>query len=588
MFIVLKNSRIAYLFPLIILTLLLYLTAMRAPFEFDDRERIVDNPAIRNLSNIPAFFYSRELMPFGGEIYRPLSDASFAIEYSVWGNNPRGYHTTNILIHIINSILLYILLQQTFRSEKVSFAASILFAWHPVLTEAVIWVKGREDLLVASFYLLTLLLYRSYGRGGAFKFLPMISFSLALLSKEMAITIPIILLMFDIYERKDIVIWRYIPYVVIAILYLLARYLVLGQVAQTEYWGGGILQTLYTMSRVIMYYIKLLIFPVNLCLDYLGYKVSRNIGEPYVMLSIVSVLLMVASGAYLLWRNYIIGFSILWFFVTLLPVSNVVPLKILLAERFLYLPSIGMAFIYASVSRSISWNRYGRIAMAIVMVSFASLTIHREYAWILSSRLWEDTARKMPYNDSAHLNLGSIYLDEGRFKEAIRESSIALSLNPFDPEAYVNRGLGYASMQKRDEALRDYRQALLINPGLPNAHHNIGSLYLASAEALKAVEEFEKEMRINPNKKTVYGLYEAYILVGNEAFERKDLAYAVEVYKKALELLKEREEGYLNLALTYSKMGERDAAIRAYEELMRLRPDMAPAVREKIGALRQP
>lgn len=588
MFIVLKNSRIGYLFPLIILTLLLYLTAMRAPFEFDDRERIVDNPAIRNLSNIPAFFYSRELMPFGGEIYRPLSDASFAIEYSVWGNNPRGYHTTNIFIHIINSILLYILLQQVFRSERVSFAAAILFAWHPALTEAVIWVKGREDLLVASFYLLTLLLYRSYGMGGAFKFLPMISFSLALLSKEMAITIPIILLMFDIYERKGIVIWRYIPYVVIAILYLLVRYLVLGQVAQTEYWGGGILQTLYTMSRVIVYYIKLLIFPVNLCLDYLGYKVSRNFGEPYVMLSIISILLMVASGVYLLWRNHIIGFSILWFFVTLLPVSNVVPLKILLAERFLYLPSIGMAFIYASLSRSISWSRYGRLAMVIVMVSFASLTIDREYAWILSSRLWEDTVRKMPYNDRAHLNLGSIYLDEGRFKEAIRESSIALSLNPFDPEAYVNRGLGYASMQKREEALRDYRQALLINPGLPNAHHNIGGLYLASAEALKAVEEFEKEMRINPNKKTVYRLYEAYILAGNEAFERKDLAYAVEVYKKALELLKEREEGYLNLALTYSKVGERDAAIRVYEELMRLRPDMAPAVREKIGALRQP
>ncbi len=534
MFVRLKNSRLAYLLPLIVLTLLLYLTAIWAPFEFDDRERIVDNPAIRNLSNIPAFFYSRELMPFGGEIYRPLSDTSFAIEYSVWGGNPRGYHITNIFIHIINSMLLYILLQQIFRSERVSFAASLLFAWHPAVTEAVIWIKGREDLLVASFYLLTLILYHSYGRGeGAFKFLPLISFTLALLSKEMAITIPIILLMFDIYRKESIVIRRYMPYVVITLLYLLIRYLVLGQVAQTEYWGGGILQTIYTIPRVIMYYIKLLIFPVNLCLDYLGYQVSRNFAEPYVILSLLSILLMVASGGYLLWRHHIIGFSVIWFFVTLLPVSNIIPLKILLAERFLYLPSIGLAFIYAWVSQGISWSKCGRSAMVIVMISFASLTIQREYIWISSSRLWEDTVRKMPYNERAHLNLGSVYLEEGRFKEAISENTIVLKLNPFDPEAYVNRGLGYASMGNRDEALRDYRQALMINPRLPNAHHNIGALYLGTGEALKAVEEFEKEMQVNPNKETVHRLYGAYISAGKALRERGDISGELLYYGKA-------------------------------------------------------
>ncbi|MDO8446812.1 MAG: tetratricopeptide repeat protein [Deltaproteobacteria bacterium] len=572
---------------LIILTVFLYLPALWAPFEFDDRDRILDNPAIRNLSNIPAFFYSRELMPFGGEIYRPLSDTSFAIEYSVWGNNPRGYHLTNIFIHTINSILLYILLQQIFRSERVSFAASLLFAWHPALTEAVIWIKGREDLIVASFYLLTLLLYRSYGRIGAFKFLPMISFTLALLSKEMAVTIPIILLMFDIYERKGIAVSRYMPYVVITFLYLLVRYLVLGQVAQTEYWGGGILQTLYTMSRVTMYYIKLLIFPVNLCLDYLGYPVSTNFAEPYVILSLSSILLMVASGGYLLWRHHITGFSVIGFFVMLIPVSNIIPLKILLAERFLYLPAIGLAFIYAWAFQGNSWSKWRRSAMVIVMVSFASLTIQREYIWISSSRLWEDTVRKMPYNERGHLNLGSVYLDEGRFKEAIRESTIVLKLNPFDPEAYVNRGLGYASMGKRDEALRDYRQALMINPRLSKAHHNMGNLYLNGGDLSRAIEEFEAEMRINPNKKILYRLYETYLSAGNGEFEKGDYPLAAGYYTKAVKLAKELEEGYINLSLAHFKMGDIDAAIKVYEDLLKVRPDLTLKVKEKISRLRK-
>lgn len=368
MFIRLKNSRLGYLFPLIILTILLYLPAIQAPFEFDDRERIVDNPAIRSLSNIPAFFYSRELMPFGGEIYRPLSDISFAIDYAIWGINPSGFHLTNVLIHVINSIFLFLFLELTFNSPRASMVASILFALHPVQTEAVIWIKGREDLFVAMFTLLTLIWYRLYSMRSrrAYIFISLLSFALALLSKEMAVVIPVMLLMFDMIWKEDARIRRYLPYAAIVAAYILARYLVLEQVAQRSYWGGGPIQTIYTMSRAISYYIKLLFFPVNLCLDYLGYPVSKAISGPYVIPSILFLLLISSFGVYRLLRHRdITGLSVLWFFVTLAPVSNIIPLKIILAERFLYLPSIGLAFIYAKMAEGYGWRRSAPLILII-------------------------------------------------------------------------------------------------------------------------------------------------------------------------------------------------------------------------------
>jgi Flp pilus assembly protein TadD len=578
----LKLSKNRYHILLIAFSILVYIPAIMAPFEFDDRERIVENPAIRSLSHIPSFFYSRG--PFEGEIYRPLSDSSFAVEYRIWGMNPVGYHVTNTFIHIFNTLMLFILLQQFFHSQRTSFIASLLFAWHPIHTEAVIWIKGRDDLLVTSFYLLALIWHLRGKRIGSLS-----AFILALLSKEMALTIPIVLPMIDLVKRERPTVKRYLPYAFIAVLYLLARYAILGQVAQTSYWGGGIVQTLYTMSRVTVYYIKLLLFPLNLCLDYLGYPVSKGLLDPYVIPSLIILLLLSALGLYRLFRKRdVIGFSILWFFVTLIPVSNIIPLKILLAERFLYLPSVGLAFFYARMADLVTWRDWrGSTPIILIILSFALLTLEREYIWSSSIRLWEDTVRKMPYNDRAHLNLGSVYMQEGRYPEAIRENNTVLRLNPFDPEAYGNRGLSYASIGETEKAMRDYKTAIMIDPKLPKVRHNMGSLYLQRGERDKGVEEFEREMTVNPNEQTGRSLYELYIILGNEAFEKGDFASAKSRYEKALRLIREEEEAYINLALAYYKMGNRNEAVRVLNDLLKVRPDLTTEVMKRLEGMKR-
>lgn len=583
--------RFRYLLLLALSSLFIYLPSVWAPFEFDDRIRISENPAIRDITNIPAFFYSRDLMPLKGDIYRPVGDASFALDYMIWGGNPAGFHFTNIIIHMINSILVFLFLELLSIPSQAALISALVFSLHPVQSEAVIWIKGRDDLNAVMFSLLTLLFYRlhSTGKGKGYRLLSLVAFILALLSKEISLTIPLLLLIIDIKcnettIRKPI---KYLPYIFIALLYLPARYIILKQIAQTGYWGGGPLETFYTMSRAVMYYVKLLIFPFNLCLDYLSYPLSKHITDPYVISSILFLSVSAGFGIYRLLRyRDLIGLSVIWFIVTLIPVSNAVPLKIILAERFLYLPSIGLALIYAEVFAVARHNWKKPILIIFVIAIFGTLTIEREYIWASSTRLWEDAVKKMPANDRAHFNLAAIYSEEKRFRDAIMENNIVLKLNPLDPMAYANRGLDYASIDEPEKAMSDYRISLTINPRISTVHHNMGLLYLQKGDTSKAVEEFEKELKVNPNEKSVLKLYEANIRTGNELFEKGDFANALTYYDKAVKTIRSREEAYINLSLTYGKLDNKAAAIAVYKDLLIYRPDLTAMVKEKINRLR--
>lgn len=559
---------------------LVYLPVLWAPFEFDDMDRILENPAIRNISNIPAFFYLKEIMPLGGDIYRPLGDASFAVDYQIWNYNPFGYHLMNIFLHGLNAVLLFYFLKILFPAVGAAFTGALIFALHPVNTEAVIWIKGREDLLFTSFFLLALIFREVREDKGKrlYSFISAVSFALALLAKEMAVTLPLVMLVTDLLRKRSLGRGRfrqYIPYILVMIFYLLVRFFVLQQLAQRGYWGGGGLPTFYTMTRVISYYFKLLLFPVNLCVDYLGYQISNSITGSNVIPSIVLLAgnLTAAIYAYKTGRLRLF-YAISWVFITLFPVMNIIPIKITMAERFLYLPGIGIALISACIVESGLSRRVRIFGIFMIAVLFSLLTLERGYVWSSSSRLWEDAVHKMPKNTRGHFNLASVYIKEGRYDDALRENNVALSLDPADPMAYVNHGLIHALLREPEVAMKNYKRALLLNPKLPKTHHNIGMLYLKQDESIKAVEEFEQELSINPNEKTLLRYYEACIAAGNHLYERGDLLAAIEYYEKARRRISGREEAYLNLALVYRKMGRMADAVNVYEELLRERPDL--------------
>lgn len=575
-----------------LLSFSVYIPALRAPFEFDDRERIVENRSIRELSNIPAFFYSRDVMPFGGEIYRPLGDVTYAVDYNIWGYEPSGFHLTNILIHASASVALYLLLKTMFNTRSSApFWGTVLFACHPANSEAVIWVKGREDLLAALFSILALAWHRRYvgGKGGKYGILAAAAYVTALLSKESAIAAPLLIILIDFaldgHTRQNLKI--YLSYLLFTLLYIAIRSIVLQQLSQQGYWGRGIIPTAYTMSRGLVYYIKLLVFPFNLCIDYLSYPISMKATDPLVMQSIATLLILLMSGIYALRvKNRLWGIGVFWFFIAILPVSNLVPIKILIAERFLYLPSISVILVILSLSAGLTEKRKAATMLGLTLL-FAVLTLNRESYWLSSPKLWKDAAIKMPVNDRAYFNLASVYMEEGHFKEALLANNEATRLRPGDPQGYANSGLIYASLGDGPAAMREYDRALVIDPGIINVHNNKGLLYLKDGMPEKAVEEFKLELAVHPNERTVWNLYDASIKAGNLLFDKGDLIGAESYYKEAISVAEKSEAGYINLALVYKKLNRHGDAVKVYSELLKVRPDLSREVEKSIKELKE-
>jgi hypothetical protein len=207
------------------------------------------------------------------------------------------------------------------------------------------------------------------------------------------------------------------------------RTVVVGQVAQTEYWGGSFLSSTYTALTGVVYYIKLILFPINLCADYLMFPISYSLLDPYVI-GAIAVLILFALVIYF---SYVKGwkvfsFSILWFFITLLPVSNIVPIKIIIAERFLYLPSVGL-FIGGAILLKKFFDKFetdGKglkkvlfVIIPVIFILLSAMTVDRNRIWVESQAFWLDVADKYPKNTRAWHNLASTYHNQQMFPEAI-------------------------------------------------------------------------------------------------------------------------------------------------------------------------
>jgi len=388
------------------------------------------------------------------------------------------------------------------------------------------------------FFLLTLYFYtsgvRHQGAGVAGKKLPfrvyyffaLLSYALALLSKEMAITLPLILILHDVCfsplkaERvKDWLI--YLPFFLISGIYLIIRTLVLGQVAQTEYMGGSFGPTMYTMAKGIILYLKLLILPINLCGDYLAFPISNTI-DMEVVYSFTILAAIIIAGIVSYRYNRFITFAIFWFFITLLPVSNIVPIKILIAERFLYIPSFGFVLllgvlakgiIESCLSNTFKGGLAGILLISIVLYTYG--TVERNKVWRDEFSFWGDVLKKCP-SSRAYTSYGFAYMEEkGDIDKAMGYYERALSLDPWSSYALNNLAVAYLKKGLIDEAIRYYKEAIIVEPNNPNMHVNLGNAYKKKHLIDEAIAEYKRALQIKPDLyEARSGLAEIYMELG--------------------------------------------------------------------------
>lgn len=549
---------------IIAVSLTVYANTLSNGFVYDDKTTVVENTLIKDPNNIPKLFNRWSYFHSSGEnSYRPVVTLTYFIDYAIFDLNPWGFHLTNILLHTINSALLYIFLLQINRS----FAApsnpifpligSILFAAHPVLTEAVNAISFREDLLAFLFYMATLNIYlltRSKLYCGKKNSLMPVSYalySLAILSKEMAITLPLIILCFE-WLCKD---GKYrsalnrdnTGFIIIAALYLVLRFYLFANpyIGHEDIVSWDISARLLTAPWLLASYIKLILIPVSLSADYPITPVNSFLSSAFI-LSVFSLIFIIVTAFMLRKARREITFGALFFITTLIPVYNLIPIFHQFAERYLYLPLAGFAVISMSLASLLSQRtKYAFILFFICTVFYSFGAVNRNREWADSYSLWRDTVKKKPYSIVAHNNLGCTYFDMEVYDAAVNEFRIALGLNPKEANFYYNIGNVYYKRGLFKEAIPEYEKALELRMEDPkfhlslgkayynndqyseaereflftlqydrrnvNAHYRLGMLYLRKGQREQAKKEFDTALRLDPNHEATRQAVSSYI-----------------------------------------------------------------------------
>lgn len=553
-----KNSLTILFIALV--TALTYVNIFGGEFVWDDHEFISENPAIRSLAHIPQAFFEPVV-----NLYRPLRTTLYICSYALFEAEPFGYHLTGLLLHFFCTLLVWVNLKRFFTSETPALLGALLFAVHPVHTESVAFMTASYDLLGPFFFLLSLYLF-SFADWR--RMLSWAAFAAALFSSEMTITLPALLLVLSLWIQKKSfrkTVLTLIPYVLLSAGYLFVRFVLLDIGARdTVYLGGSPLTTFFTMPRVGIEYLQLMFFPFKLIADYRHYPLVESVLSPRFYLPVVFLL---AATVWLFlkrkqWPRTF--FAWLWFWIALLPVSNLIPTGSVMAVRYLYLPSIALSFVLFDFFPK--WTRKKGIALTLVLVLFSYITFMRNFDWKDEIVLWTKTSLQAPGSFVAHNNLGSHYLKKGLYNSSFEEITRALKLKPDFVDAYTNLGALYEKRKMFEEAQKAYEVAVALNPRSAAPLSNLGNIYLKQGKKAKAIESYKKSSEVNPY------FYLAYYNLGNIEFNDGKWDEAEKLYRKTLSIQPHFVNALYNLSVLKAKQGQIKEAINHMEKVVTLIP----------------
>ena len=595
------NSKLKTALPFLVLAIavaLVFANSLGADFIYDDLAFVANNEAIRRFSPLSKFLLSPEAFaqPANDHVYRPLASFSFAVNYALGGLDVRGYHLTNLLFHAINAFLVFVLLRRAGLDEGASFVGALIFAIHPAHVEAVTWISGRGNVLFLTFFLLSLLIYmRIDSVAGARRAVllgaAVAAYAISLLAKEMALPLPGLLFGYDLYFRRERDIkwwtrrlWLYVPFAVVAILYILLRTHVLGKVGQVEYHGGSAYMTFLVMLRALAVYARLLFVPVGLSLSR-HFRPSHSIFEPSVLLSLGFVLSTIGVGIAAFRRSPLISFGLFWFAVAIVPVSNIIPVNAIVADRFLYGPSIGFCFVAAVWFNSARGSEGRRRSVAVaafvsVLFCFIMLSINRNNEFDNPILLWQKTAKSSPTSFVAYNNLGLEYMKQGMLPEAVVALEKAVEIRGDLPQAHLGLAMCYAQKGDVNMAIRHYETAIANTEnveGRIKARLALAALLDERHRIGQAIEQYEAALLENAD------LLEAHRRLAS-LYETRDAGRAILHYLETVKLEPENADANYRLGRLYRERGDLKSAAKFLRAALSVdsRHDAARRLLEKL------
>jgi tetratricopeptide (TPR) repeat protein len=563
-------------------TFLVYLTAIRGGFIWDDPQHITDNATLRDARGLLDMWTVPSSLPQ----WYPLVHTTFWIEYHLWGVSPIGYHIDNVLLHIINALLLWRVL--VVLKIPGAWLAAAIFAVHPVEVESVAWITERKNVLSCAFYLLALLSYLRFldlPKKRWVYFLSLMFFLAALFSKTVTATLPATILVILWWKRgtirwKDV--WPLVPFFVVGIgLGMFTAYLEKTHVGATGEHVAELripaLDRVMIAGRVIWFYAMKLVWPTRLAFIYPRWEVDWHVAWQWIFpISAAAVVIaLIALSRKRQERG--IATAVLIFCGTLFPVLgflNVYPMRFsFVADHFQYHASMALIALIAAMIWRYA-GKYGIVALAPLVI----LTALRTPAYIDAETLWRDTWAKNPDSWMVHTNLAHILRlhgeetgDEKYFADAEQHYWRALELAPTIHDTHVNVGGMLGRRGEYDQALHHFNEALKVNPDFAPAYYGIGQVYQAQGKADLAIENYNKALTIAP----FYA--EAHFRLGVILEQQGKLDEAVEHYRKAVGGKPEDAEFRYNLGTCLIKLRQYPEAIYNLNEAVRIRPNYAQA-----------
>ncbi len=522
--------------------------------------------------------------------YHPITLLSLAIDQRLFGLDPFSFHLTNLLLHVANTLLVVLFVRRVATGGlTVPFLCGILFAVHPLHVESVAWIAERKDVLSTAFFLLTLLAWlRFRDRGGAVAYaVTLFAFALALLSKPMTITAPVVFLALDYRfgRRPDLRrVGLHAPFFALAIAAGLAN--VISQTppdtSHFAVYGGGVLARLGIGLQSLVFYVSKTVVPHGLS----GYYDAERVAvAPWQML--VAAGAGVAAGALLKLRPDLRRealFGLLFFFITVAPVLKVIPFggHSLFNDRYMYLPSIGLFLVAALPFRDVlRWAAIPRAATltagAALLLAFSIQSAQRVTVWRDSGTFWRDVLAVVPGTPVAHNNLGRYYLDERRdLDRAEAEFEAAARARPEFATPYFNLGVIHQQRGHFAMAARNYERFVELDPSDVKGRISIGAFYISNDDLDRAVSHLEAaNAAAGGSALALYNLGVAHYQAGR-------LDDAERAHREAVAIRPDLAESWASLGDIHRKRGQHEEALVFYEKAVELGYDLGPKRLERM------
>lgn len=487
----LHNRRI-HLLIIVVVCILTYLPILTNSFAYDDESFFLNWKTPKSFGNVQKFIEG-DTPPNHEGNYRPLRTLIYAVDYKLWGENPTGYHARGIVTNAVIAALVYLIAAAITGNSLAAFVTALLFGVHPDHTEAVTFATASMDTIGIAFAFASFYLYLTASRVGSKRFYASVVCAiLSFFIYEVALMLPVLMLLYRFCFRKKplglpakpTALW----YFGAAGYYALMRVLLVRQNTGRPlgYHGGSFFMSMLLVSKFFSQYLLLLVFPVQLSIFHQiapginTFMISKDAINSLAWIDIqnivsVVIVLLTLIAAYVSYRKRpIISFSILWFYISMIPTLNILPTHSLFAERYVFFASFGYCLIlgYFLTKRLKKTNKYASDlpgiqagAVLFLTLSYILLTVLRNNDWKNPASLWTEVTQRAP--DS--------------------------------PVGWNNLGLAHESNMKYDLAIDHYKKSIQLDPAYPNAHTNLGRLHLKRGDYEDAMREFELAVKAAPD-----------------------------------------------------------------------------------------